>query len=222
MKKSIRLKIYSSNSTYTAMHYALIGTICLVVAGCVTAPLKTQQQRDHLAEAIGFQSSEVTLMSQCFFEEVQELDSEKNLRGIRGIVAMTDSEICLMDGAMRMAPTRHFLKIPISEIEGVSGSSGQVQIRYQDRLFVLVVFNWNDFRPNYILTSKIYESLIAANVPQFETRKYYSWSRLSSPSDPWRINNQQDLPLTNLEASRQVFSSQQAAEDRKIDAIYGR
>lgn len=222
MKIPVRLKSNSPSRTYPIIRYAIIGTICLAVTGCVTTPLKTQHQRDRLVESIGYQPSEVALINHCFFEEVQELNAGKKIRGIRGIVAMTDSEICLMNGVMGIAPTRRLLKIPISEIEGVSRSSEQVQIRYQDKLFVMVVFNWSDFRLNHSLTNKIYESLIAANVPHFEMRRYYSWSMLSSSIRLGASGNEQDLPPTNYEGSIQSMRSQQAAKDRKMDILYGR
>jgi len=86
----------------------------LIVSGCAKGPLKTAEQRARIAESIGFQSDSPALMYNCFFEEVQGLDSENKIRGIRGIVAMTDTELCLMDGAFQMAPRRHFIKISLS------------------------------------------------------------------------------------------------------------
>lgn len=222
MKNAIRPETDSSNRRYAAMRYALVGTICLIASGCVTSPLRTGNQRDHVAEAMGYHPSEVAFMHLCFFEEVQEPDSEKRLKGVRGVIAKTDSEICLMDGAIGMVPTRHFLKIPISEIESVSGSPTQVQIRYQDRLIVLVAFNWDDFRPNSAFTNQIYRSLIAANVPHFESSEHYSWSMLSYPrrSDP--NGSQQNSPPTNYEASIQTIRGQQAAKDREAELLFGR
>lgn len=201
---NIRIQTNTPTRPLAAKRYALIATISLSIAGCVTAPLKTQQQRERLAEAVGFEPGEIAFMNYCFFEEVQEPDSEKKLKGLRGIVAMTDSELCLIDGVLRKAPKSYFLKIPLSEIEGVNSSYSQIQIKHQGRLFVLFVYNWNDLHPDYNLTNELYGSLIFANVPQFETSNYYSWSRLGSPSNPRPINNQQDLPPTNYEAMNEA------------------
>lgn len=128
MKNSnpIQRRTHSWKPAYTFLAYPLLGAMCLVASGCVTSPLKTEIQQDRLAEAMGYHPSEVDFMRLCFFEEVQDGNVEKALKGVRGVIAKTDSEICLMDGAMSMAPTRHLLKFPISEIESVSGYPGQV------------------------------------------------------------------------------------------------
>ncbi len=222
MNNSIRPGIDRPSHAHTGMRFALIG--CLLVAGCVTAPLKTQDQRNNLIESIGYRPSEVALIDYCFFESIHELNSERRTGGIRGIVVMTDSEICLMDGAMGMVPTKHFLRIPISEIEGVNSSADQVQIRYEDETFVLVAFNWSDFRANLGLTNRIYETLIAANVPEFETSEFYSWSRLSSSSRRSQRSggDSRDYPPTNLESSLQRIMGDQAAKDRETERIFGR
>ena len=200
-----------SNKTYTTKRYLWIGLMGLSVSGCATGPLKTAEQRERIVEAIGFQSSGAALMYNCFFEEVQGLDSEKAIRGVRGIVAMTESEICLMDGAFPMAPTRHFIKIPLSEIEGVHGSSAQVQIKYQDRVYALIVFDWETFHPNYSLTQRVFRALITANVPEFRAERNYSWSMIRSSRGYGysSSSNVRNMPSTNLEASVQAHHSKE-------------
>lgn len=161
--------------------FAIVSVFCLAFAGCATQPLKTIQDRDRLAEAIGFKPNEIVFMNYCFFEEVQEHNSEDRLKGKRGIVAMTDSELCLVDGTLRKTPKDYFLKIPLSQIDGASNLDGLIQLKDQDRLIVLFLYNWNDFVPNNELSQKLYESLIFADVPGFEANDYYSFSRFKSP-----------------------------------------
>jgi len=172
---------------------------------------------------MGYHPSEVELMALCFFEEIQEPRSEKQLKGVRGIVALTDSEVCLMNGAIGIAPTRHLFKFPISEIESVSGFADQVQIRHQDKLYVMSAFNWEDFRANSALTTHIYRSLVAANVPEFETQEHYSWTMLSSRRSPYsNSHSHHDNPPTNYENSIGAILSQERARDREIERSLGK
>lgn len=221
MKSSVKERSIPRGNRYPAPLRLLVASIFLALTGCVTSPLRTELDRYRVAEAMGYHPGEIALMHLCFFEEVEKPDSEGRLKGIRGVVAKTDSEICLMDGAIGLAPRRHFIKIPISEIEGVSGFPGQVQIRHQGRLFALVVYDWEDFRPNEALTNHIYNSLAGSNVPQFESAGHYSWSMLS----PQRVryynsDSQQDNPPTNYEASIGAIMSQERARDREIEALF--
>ncbi len=217
MKNTLRLKATISLGWTEAVWHVLAGLFCLLLSSCVTSPLKTQSQRDRVAEAMGYSPDEITFMQLCFFEEIQEQGSEKRLKGVRGVIAKTDSEICLMDGAMGLAPTRHFLKIPISEIEGVSGFPGQIQIGYQDRLLVLVVYNWDDFRPNSTLTNDMYKSLIAAKVPHFEAQDHYSWSMLSPRRSSTLSGPTDYFPHNDKVEQIRAFSQEQTARDREFE-----
>jgi hypothetical protein len=182
-----------------------------MVFGCGTGPLRTAEQRERIVVSKGFQSGGPPLTYNCFFEEVEGLDSEKKIRGALGIVAMTDSEFCLMGGAFPTNPRRHFIKIPLSEIEGVHSSSAQVRIKQQDRVYALVVFDWENFRPNYSQTERVCRSLIEANLLEFQTDSVYSWSMLRSSKGFGRSSSGRDRnnPPTNLEASLQVHQSKE-------------
>lgn len=201
----------TSDYSYTIVRFLVIVSICLMVSSCATGPLNTAEKRSRIAESIGFRSNGPPLMYNCFFEEVQGLDSKKKVRGVRGVVAMTDSEFCLMDGAFPTNPRRHFIKIPLSEIEGVHSSSTQVHVKHQDKLYALVAFDWDDFRANYSQTQRVFRALVAANVPVFQTDRYYSWAMLRSTggfgyrSSDNRLNN----PPTNLEDSVQAHHSRE-------------
>ncbi len=218
MRSPNREKTHCFKRVYAVIRYVLAGAACLVFFGCVTSPLKTDVDRDRVAEAMGYHPSEIDFMHLCFFEEIEEPESEKRLKGIRGVVAKTDSEICLMDGAIGLAPRRHFIKIPISEIEGVGDAPGQVQIRYQDKLFVLVVYNWEDFRPNSSLTNDLRKRLIAANVPNFVTQDHYSWSMLYSKRNSTFNGPMNPFPHNDKAEQIRAISQQQTARDRAFES----
>lgn len=192
MRKCIWHETSSLGQLYQLVSYPLVIAICLYLAGCVTPPLKTKQTRDRLAEAIGFEPDEIAIMNACFFEEVEESDSKGQLKGYRGIVATTKSELCLVDGVPRKAPANYFLKIPLSQIEGVSRSNGLIQIKHQDRQIVLFLYHWNDLIIDYDLTQTFYESLIFANVPGFNTDEHYSFTRFKSPPKLIPFNDQKE------------------------------
>ncbi len=220
MKNPTRQKAHYAKHKYSAVYYPLVGAVFLAISGCVTSPLKTDVDRDRVAEAMGYHPSEIDLMHLCFFKEIEEPESEKRLKGVRGVVAKSDTEICLMDGAIGLAPRRHFIKIPLSEIEGVGDTPGQVQIKYQDKLFVLVVYNWEDFRPNSSLTNDLRKRLIAANVPHLETQEHYSWSMLSPKRDRYYSDSRHDNPPTNYEASIGSIMSQERAKEREMELLF--
>ncbi len=161
--------------------YYIAIAVTLILSSCVTVPLNTEQNRIRLAESMGIEPKETVIMNYCVFEEVQEAESPKQLIGQRGIVAMTESEFCLMDGELRKAPKNYFFKIALSEIEAVSSSNGLIHVRSQNRLIVLHIYQWNNFVMDHDSTQKLYESLIFANVPGYETDQYYSFTRTKSP-----------------------------------------
>jgi len=86
-----------------------------------------------------------------------------------------------------------------------------LQIKYQDKVYALVVFDWESFRQNFSLTERVYRALIAANVPEFQTDRHYSWSMLSSSRGFGYSSSDSNgnMPPTNLEASLQVHQSRE-------------
>ncbi len=166
--------------SYTFNSYIIVAAT-VILSSCVTVPLKTEQNRDRLAEAVGFEPNDIAFMNYCIFEEVQESESPKQLKGHRGIVAMTESELCLVDGVLGKAPKNYFFKIPLSEIEGVGGSNGLIQLKHHSRLIVLYLYKWNDLAADGELSQNLYESLILADVPGFESEEQYSFGQMNSP-----------------------------------------
>ncbi len=192
MKKHNRFGAHKLNIMYLFIRYTIAFAVGLSIASCVTPPLKTEQKRDRLAEAVGFEPDDIAFMNYCIFEEIRESGSGKKLKGHRGIVAVTESELCLVDGVLRKTPKNYFLKIPLSEIVGVSSSNGLMQIKHQDRLIVLFLYHWNDLVADRDLTQELYQSLVLANVPGFETEERYSFTRLQAPPELVPFNDREE------------------------------
>lgn len=180
MKRCLRKEVDNIGPSYAFINYVIVAA-SVILSSCVTAPLKTEKSRERLAEAMGFEPNEIDIMGYCFFEEIRDSESEMHLKGHRGIVAMTESELCLVDGKLGKAPKDHYLRIPLSQIKGVSSSNGLIQIKHQDRLIVLFLYHWNDLVADHELSQELYQSLILANVPGFETDEHYSFNRFQAP-----------------------------------------
>lgn len=84
----------------------------------------------------------------------------------------------------------------------------------------MVVFNWEDFRPNSALTNDIYKTLIAAGVPHFESQDFYSWSMLSPQGGYYNSDATHDNPPTNYEASIGAIMGQERARDREQELLF--
>ncbi len=195
--------------------------IGLTVAGCATLPLKNDRHRQRLAESIDSEPSAITFMNYCFFEEIEAPSDENQLTGVRGIVAMTESEICIMDGVLRNAPKNYFLKIPFSDIEGVNNSGKQVLIKYQDRMIALFLYDWADFVSDPELNLELYQSLVFADVPTFETEERYRFSRLRTPDYPSLNPIGEAFPNSESESIQSILA-REAARDREIERMHGR
>ncbi len=76
-----------------------------------------------------------------------------------------------------------------------------------DTEIALIAFDWNNFRPNYGTNKKIYDSLIAANVPSFETGDSYTWSML--------------YPRGTMSLNRESYIDPSVYSDQKVESIRG-
>ena len=152
-------------------------------------------------------------MNYCFFEEISEQRNDEPLEGRRGIIAATDTELCLIEGTLNKASGDKVLKIPYSEISGVNYSLNQIQIKRDDQRFVLFLYYWSDQGTDRKRASEFYQLLASKNVPNFEPEALYSLSRFDHPKYPHAGYSQRDLGPTNYDASLQAIQSHENRYD---------
>ncbi len=184
--------------------------LSLSLAGCFTAPpLRTQAQREQVGKITGFAPDRIEFMNHCFFEEIAEPESDAIGTGKRGMIAVTDTEICIVEGALQNAPKDYSKKIPLSEIVGVYRSYNQVQIQSRDKLIVFFLYHWNDHATDAKRTNEFYETLILKDVPSFESDREYSLSRFTASTNSAyaRSSNPYDVGETNYDNSLQSIRS---------------
>jgi len=143
--------------------------LTIALCGCgVRPPLKVHRHGERLGVALGFESEEVEFLNRCFFDEVPKSYFGK-ADPVRGIVVLTKTAFFISEGNLNQIHKKRFRKIPIDEIDRVGLSSSQVLIEHGDEVVVLAMYGWNDLNTKPSLASDLFELLVLADVPGFQT-----------------------------------------------------
>ena len=143
--------------------------ISILLGGCASGELSIEQHSKQYAPALGVEESDIQFLSYCNYSVFWEPKNERAI-GEKGILALTDSKLCLVLRNKKSLISKDLISIPIGEIEGISYLNSQVQLRYRGQLMVLEVMDpfGRRPRPDQQKHLTIFNTLAATGIPVFE------------------------------------------------------
>lgn len=145
--------------------------VALLLSGCITPYLDVQSHDDKVAALFNIDPGEFQFLDYCIFKE-NPYRGWDDAEPFKGIVGATETDLYLVYGNIHTASSNEIAKIPITEIEGVSNTPKEIQIKHGENLFVVVFYQSLSMKPNPKKSWDLYETMVAMDVPEFDA----TWS----------------------------------------------
>ena len=149
--------------------------VVLVVTGCGRQTLTLDKGSHQLAPVLGPDSKDLQYFNHAVFAQITD-GAEKVGTSRTGTVAVTSSQLILAEGAASSITEDEVVRIPISDIEGVSMEGPFVQLVHGENRIIILPYRWYIDTVDLVQLNALSELLEAKSIPTMASADI-EWTR---------------------------------------------
>ena len=149
--------------------------ILILVSACST-PRTIQNSGEQLASVLGVDPSDFRFMSYCGYSGQLQTPANERIKPTPRLVALTKTDLYLLEVRRASDVSKEgAVRIPISEMEGISLNVSQITLRYNSKEILLIPAE-RRAKPDKEASRDLFWILARDGVPEFESNKLYATS----------------------------------------------
>ena len=161
----------------------LSALLAILFSGCVSQQLSGEKHRQKLASRLETNESEIQFLSYGNFI-VQIEDKNRKYGVIKGIIALTDSDLRLESRHIRYQFSKELTVIPLHEMVGISKIASQIHLKHGEEEIIL------EFNPPSSAKAKesetVFQLLASRGMPVYEVAELTRFPPYTMPLDSMR------------------------------------
>lgn len=163
----------------------LSALMAILFSGCVSQQLSVEKHRQKLASRLGINESEIQFLSYGNFI-VQIEDKNRKYGVIKGIIALTESDLRLESRHIRYQFSKELTVIPLHELVGVSKIASQIHLKHGEEEIILEFNHPSSAYAKAKESETVFQLLASRGMPVIEVAELTRFPPYTMPLDSMR------------------------------------
>ena len=145
---------------------ALVTTVAFTACNTATQ-LTVDTDAVRSATKLGVKAEDIQFLTYTDFSAVTEPELKKII-GENGILALTDSQLCLFVRNSKFFFSKDRLTVPYSDMKGIFFQGDQIQLKYRDLMMILEIRDPKTRSADGFKQEELYQRILAQGIPEFD------------------------------------------------------